>query len=115
MAYSDIVTLQIRDALADHGVSGLTEKRMMGGLVFLISGNMLLSHKTLKTDTEQFMFRVGKDSEGEALTITGTRPMIHGERRMSGFLFIGEADCAPAIFKRLLAMSLRYVKGLPPK
>ena len=85
MAYSELVTLRFRDAL---GAANIAEKRMMGGLVFLLNSNMLMSHKTLKSGEEQFMFRPGKDNEPEALTIFGTRPMIHGGRRMVGFIFI---------------------------
>jgi len=112
MAYSELVSLHIRDAL---GAANIAEKRMMGGLVFLLNGNMLMSHKTLKSGEEQFMFRPGKDNEPEALTISGTRPMSHGGRRMAGFIFIDEADCLPPVFDRLLALSRQFVESLPAK
>ena len=112
MAYSELVTLRIRDAL---GAANITEKRMMGGLVLLLNGNMLVSHRTLKNGAEQFMFRPGKGNEAEALTIAGTRPMIHGGRRMTGFIFIDEAECPPPVFDRLLELSRRFVEALPAK
>jgi len=81
MAYNEILAIRTRDALQASGVA-TSEKRMMGGMTFLINGNMLMGLKTLKTSQEQFMFRVGKGHEDKALAIPGTRPMIHGDRRM---------------------------------
>lgn len=112
MACSELVSLRIRDAL---GAAHITEKRMMGGLVFLLNGNMLVSHRTLKTGAEQLMFRPGHDNEAEALAIVGTRPMVHGGRRMTGFIFIDEGDCPPPVFDRLLELSRRFVETLPVK
>jgi hypothetical protein len=112
MAYGELVSLRIRDAL---GVANITERRMMGGLVFLLNGNMLVSHRTLKTGAEQLMFRPGHENEAEALTIAGTRPMIHGGRRMTGFIFIDEGDCPSSAFDRLLELSRRFVETLPAK
>ncbi len=112
MACSELVSLRIRDAL---GAAKITEKRMMGGLVFLLNGHMLVSHRTLKTGVEQLMFRPGHDNEAEALAIAGTRPMVHGGRRMTGFIFIDEAECPPPVFDRLLGLSRRFVETLPAK
>ena len=112
MAYSVLVTMQVRDALEG---AVIIEKRMMGGLVFMLNGHMLVSHKTLKTGIEQFMFRVGESNETEAFTIPGVVPMVHGGRRMTGFVFIAEDACPLPVFARLLAMSRRFVESLLPK
>lgn len=112
MAYSHVTAMKVRDAL---GTVDLSEKKMMGGLVFLIGGNMTVSVKTLKTGVEQFMFRVGKDNEDQALAISGTRPMIHGGRKMAGFLFIDGDVCDEAAFDQLLTLSRNYALSLPPK
>jgi len=114
MAYSEILAMRIRDALQAGGVA-TSEKRMMGGMIFLINGNMLMGLKTLKTGQEQFMFRVGKEHEDKALAILATRPMVHGGRRMSGFLFINEDACPAETFTSLMAMASDYVSSLPPK
>ncbi|ESQ87053.1 hypothetical protein ABAC460_21020 [Asticcacaulis sp. AC460] len=112
MPYSDVTAMKIRDAL---GGVAITEKQMMGGLVFMIGGHMTVTVKTLKTGVEQFMFRPGKDQENKALAIAGTRPMIHGGRKMTGFLFIDADDCDEAAFDQLLKMSRDYASSLPPK
>lgn len=114
MAYSELTAMRIRDALQAGGVT-TSEKRMMGGVIFMIAGHMLMGLKTLKTGQEQFMFRVGKDNEDKALAITGTRPMVHGDRRMPGFLFVLEDDCPAEAFTSLMAMACDYVSSLPPK
>lgn len=113
MAYSELSALRIRDGLTASGTAHLTEKRMMGGLIFLINGNMLLGLKTLKSGAEQFMFRVGPEHEAEALAMGGARPMIHGARRMTGFMFVD--DCDDAVFARLSGMARSYVETLPAK
>lgn len=49
----DATLIPMRAALA--GVSGVVEKRMMGGVCFLVNGNMLGG-----ADKGRYMFRVGK-------------------------------------------------------
>ncbi len=114
MAFNEIVAMRARDALQARGAKA-SEKRMMGGMIFLINGNMLMGLKTLKTGQEQFMFRVGKDHEDEALAIPGTRPMVHGGRRMLGFLFINEDACPAETFTSLMSMAHDYVSSLQSK
>ena len=106
--------MRIRDTLQAKHVT-TSEKRMMGGMIFLINGNMLMGLKTLKTGQEQFMFRVGKAHEDKALVIPGTRPMVHGGGRMSGFLFMNEDACPAEAFTALMAMACDYVSSLPAK
>lgn len=111
MAYSEIAALRLHDALGRE----LTQKRMMGGLIFLIGGNMVAGVNTEKNGHERYMFRVGKPNMDTALAISGTRPMIHNGRTMSGFLFIDEADCGEDVMQTLAGMSRTFVESLPRK
>ena len=64
MAYDEGLAELMRGDLA--GVPGITEKKMFGGLCFLLDGNMLCGvHKG------GGMFRVGKDNEAAALAGRG--------------------------------------------
>ncbi|MFT4555661.1 MAG: hypothetical protein ACI92S_000993 [Planctomycetaceae bacterium] len=69
MAYSEEHAQILRDALSD--LSGVTEKKMFGGLCFMLNGNMLCGvHK------DGGMARVGKDNEAAALELDGVEPVV---------------------------------------
>ena len=62
MACSEELAQLLRDALSN--VAGITEKKMFGGLCFMLNGHMLCGvHK------DGGMARVGKDNEAAALEI----------------------------------------------
>ena len=68
MAFNEQHAQILRDALA--GLAGISEKRMFGGLCFLLNGNMLCGvHKN------GGMARVGKENETAALEWDGINPI----------------------------------------
>lgn len=104
---------RMRDLL--DGLPGLSEKNMMGGVCFLLDGNMVGGARREKSGDAHFMFRVGKDNEAEALTKPGTRPMIHGGRRMGGFIHLDEDAAEAETMRELTSLSVAFVTALPPK
>jgi len=90
------------------------EKAMMGGLCYMLNGNMLGGVRRDKDGVGRFMFRVGKEQEEEALGEPLTEPMIHGGRKMGGFIFLNE-ETRDGPLKTLALMALDYVGALPPK
>lgn len=58
MAYDEQLTDRLRNTL--EGLAGLSEKRMMGGVCFLLQGNMLGGADRTKDGAGRFMFRVGR-------------------------------------------------------
>lgn len=98
---------RLRRALARK--KGVSEKRMFGGICFLLRGNMLCA--TAKTE---FMFRVGKEQDAAALARPGARPMDLTGRSMPGFVWVS-ADCDSRALKGWIAMAERYVGRLPRK
>ncbi|WP_421856808.1 TfoX/Sxy family protein [Oricola sp.] len=113
MAFDEQLARRMRDALG--GLPNVEEKRMMGGACFMIDGNMIGgAHRDRKSGEGLFMFRVGKQSEAEALAHPGTTPMIHAGRKFGGFIHAPEKTADPA-FADLLSLSLAYVGTLPPK
>ena len=96
---------RLRRALARK--KGISEKKMFGGTCFLLKGNMLAG-----TGSGDFLFRVGRQAHAAAVKRPGARPMVHGGRRMEGFVWVkaGTRNLAPWI--RLAAA---YVATLPPK
>lgn len=109
MAYDEGLSEILREDLAER--AGITEKKMFGGLCFLLDGNMLCGvHKN------GAMFRVGKDSEAAALAIDGAGPMTFTGRRMGGMIDVVDAALAEDDKRaEWLRLSLEFVGGLPPK
>lgn len=110
MAYSELLAMRFRDALGTR--SGIIEKRMMGGLVFMLNGNML-GGVGRRDGIDRFMFRVGPDQAAEAVSRGGIQ-MEMGGRVMKGYVFVREADAADNL-KDWVAMARRFVDTLPPK
>lgn len=113
MAYDEALTERMRNAL--NRKKQISEKRMMGGICFLLSGNMLSGADRPKDGTSRFMFRVGKDQEAEALKRPGARAMEQGGRRMTGLIFVDEKDCDEATLAAWLALAMKFVSNLPAK
>ena len=113
MAYDEELADRFRRAL--EGLEGISEKRMMGGLCFLLNGNMIGGASRNKDDERLFMFRVGKDNEAEALTRTGAIMVELGGRRMGGMIWVDEKDCNAGAMKDWISLALSFVSTLPAK
>ena len=109
MAYDEGLAHLMRDDLSEE--PGITEKKMFGGLCFLLHGNMVCGvHK------DGGMFRVCKPREAAALAIEGAREMNFTGRRMGGFVDV-DADLMGDDSRRLQMMDLALTnaRALPPK
>jgi TfoX/Sxy family transcriptional regulator of competence genes len=87
-----------------------TEKRMFGGITFLVKGNMLCC-----AFERGLMLRVGKDAEANALAQLFVRPLSE-TRKMPGFVFVepeGLADRAK--LARWIKLARAFVDPLPQK
>jgi hypothetical protein len=99
---------RIRAALPDGHIS---EKRMFGGITFLVNGNMLCC-----ASKQGLMVRVGKEAEAAALSQPFARPCLGTGRRMAGFILLEPVGISePAMLCRWLNMARAYVDLLPPK
>ena len=109
MAYDEGLAELLRSDLADR--RGIEEKRMFGGLCFMLNGHMLCGvHKN------GGMFRVGKTRQDEALAIDGASPMAFTGRPMGGMIDADD-DCLADDTRRgqLMALAIANVHSLPPK
>ena len=109
MAFDPKLADLLRAEVNGHGT--LVEKKMFGGLAFMLNGNMVLG-----TYQAGGMFRVHKDSTAEALKIAGTSIMQQAGHDMPGFI-LTSADLVFDKTRRhqLAQMALAYVKTLKPK
>jgi TfoX/Sxy family transcriptional regulator of competence genes len=108
MAYDEGLAQILRDDLAGETI---TERKMFGGLAFLLDGNMVCGiHKG------GAMFRVGKPNDDAALAVPGCTPMMMTGRRMPGFVALtDDATADDARRGQLMALALGFVRTLPPK
>ena len=113
MAHDPVLATRFRDALGPR--EGVGEKRMMGGVCFLLNGNMIGGADRTKTGQGRFLFRVGKENDEAALARPGATGMVQGGRRMRGFVFVAEDDCDDAMLRDWVAFALEFVATLPPK
>lgn len=104
---------RMRLALEAH--VGISEKRMMGGICFFLNGNMLGGGRRHRDGISRFMFRVGKDQEQKALTDPAASSVIHGGRKLGGFIHVNEEDCSDEELLTWLSMCLQHAASLPPK
>lgn len=109
MAYDEGLAEILRTDLAE--LDGVTEKKMFGGLCFMLNGNMLCGvHKG------GGMFRVGKANAEAAFEIEGAGPMAFTGRPMGGMVDVTDAALADdARRAQLMALARAFVDALPPK
>jgi len=87
MAYSEFLADRVRQRLSNAG--SIVEKKMMGGLVFMVNNKMCVGIDINKnTNIDRLMVRVGKLNYEEHLNKTGSRKMDFTGKVMRGFLFI---------------------------
>lgn len=113
MAYDEVTAARFRQALGPQ--QGLSEKRMMGGICFLLHGNMIGGADQSKDGAGRFMFRIGKDNQEKGNAMPLAQPMEMGGRMMGGFFFVDAGDCNEDLLRRWIALALRFVKELPAK
>lgn len=81
MAYDEGLAERLRVALDDQ--RGVSEKKMFGGLCFLIDGKMCCG-----IVKDELMVRVGAEQHAEALRRPHARPMDFTGRPMKGFVYV---------------------------
>ena len=110
MAYDEELAARIRDLAI--GASGLTEKKMFGGLAFLIAGNMAVA----ASGQGGVLVRVDPAQSDTLLATTNARLMEMRGRSMQGWLRVDPEDVRT---KRQLGkwveLGTAYARSLPAK
>lgn len=87
MAFSDYLAERVRQRL--KGAGPIEEKKMMGGLIFMVNGKMCIGVDIdKKTGDDRLMVRVGKLNYEELLRKKGSKKMDFTGKPMRGFLFL---------------------------
>ncbi|HEX5001983.1 MAG TPA: TfoX/Sxy family protein [Bacteroidia bacterium] len=83
MPYNEILANRTREVLSNR--FDVEEKRMMGGLVFMVDGKMCVG-----ITNDALMCRIDPAQYEEALEKDGCRQMDFTGRPMKGFVFVDE-------------------------
>ncbi len=110
MAYDEDLANRLRELVG--GEPGLTEKRMFGGLAFLINGNMAVS----ASGQGGLLLRVDPDETDALLAKPYAQPFEMRGRIMQGWMRV-EPDGLKtrAQLQRWVARGVGYARSLPGK
>ena len=110
MAYDEALAQRIRDLVA--GAPKLTEKKMFGGLAFLVGGNMAIA----ASGQGGILVRVDPEESSALVAKTAAEAMIMRGRPIEGWLRVAAEDVRT---KRSLAAWVKrgtaYAASLPAK
>ena len=89
----------------------ITQRRMFGGVCFLLNGHMCCG-----VESRRLMVRVGPGQYQAALGKRHARPMDFTGRPLNGFVFVmPEGVRSRAALKGWVDLGVRYAASLPPK
>jgi TfoX/Sxy family transcriptional regulator of competence genes len=109
VAYDEVLADRIRSQLDE--VEGRSERKMFGGIAFMLNGNMVVG-----IAGQDLMVRVGAERYAELLALPGAREMDFTGRTMRGFVFVEAAAIAEDDdLGKWLDRALDFVGSLPPK
>jgi hypothetical protein len=109
MSYDEGLAHRIREIFEDR--PDISEKRMFGGLAFLLGGNMCVG-----VVADELMIRVGPDAYREAVRQPHTRKMDFTGRPMKGFVFVSCRGCeSDADLSRWVSRAVAFASSLPAK
>src|SRR5262245_52302372 len=109
MAFSESLAARVRAALAR--TKGVEEKRMFGGVGFLLSGNMLVG-----VWKDSLIARLGPDGGEEALREPHVREFDITGRPMKGWVLVGPDGVADdGLLGAWIRRAVAFVETLPAK
>ena len=109
MAYSEALAARIRAQLADR--EGVTERKMFGGVGWMIDGNMACG-----TMGDGLLVRLAPEDGDTALAEPGVQLMEMGKRTMRGFIVVEAAIvAADEQLARWVSRGVAHAASLPPK
>lgn len=109
MAYDEGLAQRIRERLGTE--AGVSEKRMFGGIAFLVHGNMAVG-----VSGDDLMVRVGPDGTDAALARPGTRIFDMTGRPMRGWILVsGDSLTEDEVLGAWVDEGCAFAASLPPK
>ena len=110
MAYDEQLAERLRDLVS--GEPGVTEKKMFGGLAFLVGGHMAVG----ASSQGDLMVRVAPEQTEQLLAEPHAAPFVMRGREMSGWLRVDTAGLGSEVeLRRWADVGVAYARSLPPK
>ena len=109
MPYDENLVERVRGVLAKK--RSVTERKMFGGLTFMLRGNMACG-----VENDRLMVRVGPAAYDDALGQPYARPMDFTGRPMRGFIFVEPAGLAgDKVLNAWVQRGVDFAMSLPAK
>ena len=109
MSFDEFLGGRVRTALSAR--TDVAEKRMFGGLTFMVGGNMCIG-----IIGDDLMVRVGPEGDAEALSQPHARPMDFTGRPMKGYVYVSPAGVeTDEILAAWVERAVAHATALPPK
>jgi TfoX/Sxy family transcriptional regulator of competence genes len=109
MAYDEALASRVRETLGDN--PEISERKMFGGIAFMLSGNMAVG-----VSKDDLMVRIDPDDQEEALAQRGVRVFDMTGRPMKGWILVApEATEDDADLLRWVEAGLDFAGSLPAK
>ena len=108
MAYDEKLAERVREILA--GDPALSERKMFGGLAFMLDGNMCCG-----IVADRLMLRLGAEHAKSALQRPHVQPMDFTGRPMTGMVYVAPEGLGGDALNRWLQQAAAFVRTLPPK
>ena len=113
MAYDEAFADRVRVLVDGQRVGPVTEKRMFGGLAFLLAGNMAVG---VQGSGRGLMVRVNPAETDALAAQPGAAVMEMNGRTMRGWITVAiDALAEDADLRRWVERGLAYAGTLPPK
>ena len=109
MAFNEALAARVREALSD--ARGISEKRMFGGLCFLVRGNLCCG-----VDADELFVRASPEAGEKLLARKHARAFAPAGRPMRGWVAIGRAGIRDRrSLRSWLQPALDFATSLPNK
>ena len=109
MAYDEQLAERVRKVLKRR--KGFSERKMFGGICFMLGGNMCCG-----VTTSELILRLGPDGSAKALQDPFTREMDFTGRPMKGMIYVESEGYEPeGNLKEWVRRAARFAASLPVK
>jgi TfoX/Sxy family transcriptional regulator of competence genes len=110
MAYDEALAGRVRELISAR--ANVSERKMFGGIAFMVGGNMALGVRA-----EDLLVRLSEEDARKALTEDGVRPFEMGSRRQpKGWVLVSPERLAKeSSLGEWVDTGADYAASLPPK
>jgi TfoX/Sxy family transcriptional regulator of competence genes len=108
MAFDESLAVRVRPLVA--GVEGVVEKKMFGGLAFLVHGNT-----SVGVHGNELIVRIDPAQTATALAESGVRRFDITGRPMKGWIMIAAETLSEERLAKWVARGIAYARSLPPE